>query len=88
MIFVFGIFIFLRRVCNVQGQTMNWNENYTETIFTEDFNGSSLDRNKWNVAKFKRKIGLLIDSTATLNVNIVRALYKDRIIPGKLVVKE
>lgn len=53
----------------IQGQTMQWNEKYAETIFIDTFPGSSLDRNKWNVAKFKRDIGLLIDSSATINVN-------------------
>jgi beta-glucanase (GH16 family) len=53
----------------IQGQTMQWNEKYAETIFIDTFPGSSLDRNKWNVAKFKRDIGLLIDSSATIKVD-------------------
>lgn len=62
-------FTFFIIIGNVSGQTYEWNENYAETIFIDNFSGSSLDRNKWNVAKFKRDIGLLIDSSATINVN-------------------
>lgn len=61
-----NIFIILG---NVSGQTNEWNEKYAETIFIDTFPGSSLDINKWNVATFKRDIGLLIDSSATINVN-------------------
>ena len=53
----------------VIGQTNNWNENYAETIFSDNFSGSALDGNKWNVSVFKRDIGILIDSTATVKVN-------------------
>ncbi len=48
---------------------MQWDEKYAETVFKDGFQGPSLDRNKWNVAKFKRDIGLLIDSSATIKVN-------------------
>ena len=55
---------------NAMSQTMLWDEKYTETIFFDDFSGSVLDNNLWNVCSaFKRDIGLLIDSTATVNVS-------------------
>ncbi|MCF6333948.1 MAG: hypothetical protein L3J11_11755 [Draconibacterium sp.] len=63
------IIIHLSYISNVQSQTMLYDENYTETIFTEDFIDATLDRSKWDVALFKRDIGLLIDSSATVRVN-------------------
>lgn len=53
----------------VIGQTNNWNEIYAETIFSDNFSGSGIDGNKWNISVFKRDIGILIDSTATVKVN-------------------
>ena len=48
---------------------MLWDEKYAETIFIDDFLGTTLNTDKWRVSKFKRDIGLLIDSSATIKVN-------------------
>ncbi len=53
----------------IKSQTMMWDEKYAETIFIDDFLGTTLNPAKWRIAKFKRDIGLLIDSSATVKVN-------------------
>ena len=63
------VFLLLNVVSMVKAQNVVWDEYYATTVFTEDFNGDSLNRNIWSVEKFKREIGLLIDSSATLGVN-------------------
>ncbi len=39
-----------------------------KTVFSEDFPGTQLDRNQWNVGTFKRSIGVLADDPQTLRV--------------------
>lgn len=56
-------------ICKTQSQTMLWDERYTETVFSDDFLGSTLNRDNWDISIFKRDIGILIDSSATYRVN-------------------
>ncbi len=52
---------------NVQGQT--YNESYSYTVFVDYFNGPILNPAVWRVENsYKRELGLLKDSTATLRV--------------------
>lgn len=63
------VIVQLSFISKIQSQTMLWDEKYTETVFSDDFKGSTLDTDKWNVAKYKRDIGILIDSSATIKVD-------------------
>lgn len=55
---------------NTKGQTIQWDEYYTETILYDQFTGNQLDNSKWRVENnFKRDIGLLKDTSATLQLN-------------------
>lgn len=62
-------FIFICSTYSSKSQTMNWNEKYSYTDFIDDFSDSNLKREKWHVNQFKRDIGLLIDSLATVKLN-------------------
>jgi beta-glucanase (GH16 family) len=62
-------FLLLSVVSMVKAQNVVWDEYYATTVFTENFNGNTLNPNEWSVEKFKRDIGLLIDSPATLDVD-------------------
>jgi len=54
---------------NAQSQTRQYNESYTYTVFVDNFSGTSLDRTKWRVENaYKRDLGLLKDTPATLRV--------------------
>jgi Glycosyl hydrolases family 16/Secretion system C-terminal sorting domain len=59
-------FLFIR---NAQSQTRQYNESYTYTVLVDNFSGTSLDRTKWRVENaYKRDLGLLKDTPATLRV--------------------
>lgn len=45
------------------------NENYMKTVFFEDFLGTQLIRDLWNVETFKRGLGVLADDPRTIQVS-------------------
>jgi hypothetical protein len=46
-----------------------FNKDYMQTVFTENFDGTDLNRNVWNVTNdYKRELGVLTDSPQTLAV--------------------
>lgn len=61
------LIIAILSVGNTKGQT--YDESYSYTVFADYFNGTSLNRTVWRAENsFKRSIGLLKDTTATLRV--------------------
>jgi len=51
-------------------QTIEWNEDYTYTVFYDDFSNSLIDLNKWCVEDDAYlHHTLFIDSSATVNVD-------------------
>ena len=65
LILISSVFLFINEI---KSQAL-WNEYYSYTSFIDHFDGTSLDRNKWNaVNDFKRDLGLLKDTSATLTV--------------------
>lgn len=56
--FIFFLFIILFSVGGkIRSQSMLWDEQYTETVFLDEFNGTELDHNKWVVDNFKKYYG-------------------------------
>lgn len=51
-----------------QAQLSSYDTSYVYTALDEDFEDSSLDNDLWKRINFKRGVGLLLDSSATIDV--------------------
>jgi len=88
-IILLSLFVILVSMGKSQAQLSVYDANYTYTALDEDFS-SSLDSTLWKANRFMRgELGLLIDSSATINVNVVNKKLELTMIdcPGCQVIK-